>query len=36
MALVVENPPAKAGDGGDTGSISELERSPGKGNDNPL
>ena len=30
MALVVENPPADAGDTGDTGSIPELGRSPEK------
>ena len=30
---VVENPPANAGD---VDSIHELERSSGKGNDNPL
>ena len=36
MALVVENPPADAGDTGDTGSIPELGRSPGEGNGNPL
>ena len=30
---VVKNPPANAGD---TGSISELGRSPGEGNGNPL
>ena len=33
---VIKNPPAKAGDGGDTGSIPEQGRSPGEGNDNPL
>ena len=36
MALVVENPPADAGDTGDTGTIPELGRSPGEGNGNPL
>ena len=30
---MVKNPPANAGD---TGSISELGRSPGEGNGNPL
>ena len=30
---VVKNPPANAGE---AGSIPQLERSPGKGNDNPL
>ena len=30
---VVKNPPAKPGD---AGSIPELGRSPGEGNDNPL
>ena len=33
---VIKNPPAKAGDAGDTGSIPEQGRSPGEGNDNPL
>ena len=33
---VVKNPPANAGDAGDTGSIPELGRYPGVGNDNPL
>ena len=32
VALVVKNPPAKAGDVRDTASISESERSPGGGN----
>ena len=32
VALVVKNPPAKAGDVRDTVSISESERSPGGGN----
>ena len=36
MALVVKNLPAKAGDTRDMGSISELGRSPGGGNGNPL
>ena len=35
MVLVVKNPPANAGDIGDTGSIPGLGRSPG-GHDNPL
>ena len=33
---VVKNPPANAGDAGDMGSVPGLERSPGRGNDNPL
>ena len=33
---MVENPPAKAGDAGDLGSISGSGRSPGEGNGNPL
>ena len=33
---VVKNPPAKAGDTGDVGSISGSERSPGAENGNPL
>ena len=33
---VVKNPPAKAGDAGDLGSIPGLGRSPGEGNGNPL
>ena len=33
---VVKNLPANAGDTGDVGSIPELGRSPGVGNDNPL
>ena len=33
---VVKNPPANAGDTGDTGSIPESERFPGGGNGNPL
>ena len=32
---VVKNPPASAGDTGDSGSIPGLERSPGEGNGNP-
>ena len=34
--VVVKNPPANAGDARDVGSVPELERSPGGGNDNPL
>ena len=34
--MVVEDPPADAGDAGDMGSILELERSPGIGRGNPL
>ena len=34
--MVVKNLPAKVGDARDAGSIPELERSPGKGNDTPL
>ena len=33
---MVKNLPANAGDTGDVGSIPELGRSPGVGNDNPL
>ena len=33
---MVENPPAKAGDPGDSGSVPGLGRSPGEGNGNPL
>ena len=33
---MVKNPPAIAGDAGDTGSIPEGGRSPGKENGNPL
>ena len=33
---VVKNPPAKAGDTGDSSSIPGLGRSPGGGNGNPL
>ena len=36
VALVVKNQPANAGDIRDTGSISELGRSPGEGYSNPL
>ena len=36
MAQLVKNPPASAGDSGDTDSKSGLRRSPGKGNDSPL
>ena len=36
MALVVKNPPANAGDIGDTGLIPGLGRSLGVGTDNPL
>ena len=35
-ALLLENPPASAGDVRDTGSIPGLGRSPGEGNGNPL
>ena len=33
---VVKNPPASAGDTGDTGLIPGSGRSPGRGNGNPL
>ena len=33
---MVKNPPANAGEAGDTDSILELGRSPGEGNGNPL
>ena len=33
---MVKNPPSKAGDTRDTGSIPGLERSPREGNGNPL
>ena len=33
---VVKNPPANAGDAGDSVSISGLGRAPGGGNGNPL
>ena len=36
VALVVKNPPAKAGDTKDSGLICELGRSPGGGHSNPL
>ena len=36
MALVVKNPPAKAGNIRDMGSIPGSRRSPGEGNGNPL
>ena len=36
VALVVKNPPANAGDIRDTGSIPGSERSPERGNGNPL
>ena len=36
MALVVKNPPAKAGDIRDAGSTPGLGISPGVGNDKPL
>ena len=32
---MVKNPPANAGDTGDTGSIPGSGRSPGEGNGNP-
>ena len=35
-AAVVKNPPANAGDSGDTGSIPELGRCSGEGKGNPL
>ena len=35
-AVVVKNPPAKAGDIRDVGSIPGSGRSPGEGNGNPL
>ena len=35
-SLVVENPPANAGDAGDVGSIPGLGRCPGRGNGNSL
>ena len=34
--VVVKNPPAKAGDAGDSGPNPGLRRSPGEGNGNPL
>ena len=36
MVLVVKNPPANAGDAGDTGLIPGLGRSPGEEHGNPL
>ena len=36
VVLVVKNPPAKAGDARDAGSIPGSGRSPGKGNSNSL
>ena len=36
MALVVKNPLANAADARDIGSVSEVRRSPGVGNGNPL
>ena len=36
VALVVKNPPAKAGDARDVGLILGLGRSPGEGNGNPF
>ena len=36
VALVIKNPPASAGDIGDTGSIPGSGRSPGEGNGKPL
>ena len=36
VALVVKNPPASAGDTGDTALIPRLERSPREGNGNLL
>ena len=36
VALVVKNPPAKAGDIRDVGSVPGLGRSPGGGHGNPL
>ena len=36
VAQMVKNLSANAGDAGDTGSIPELGRYPGVGNDNPL
>ena len=36
MVLVVKNPPVNAGDIRDKGLISELERCPRRGHDNPL
>ena len=36
VPLVIENLPADAGDIEDSGSIPQLESSPGEGNGNPL
>ena len=36
MAQVVKNPPANAGDAGDSGLIPGSRRAPGEGNGNPL
>ena len=36
MMLLVKNPPANAGDGGDAGLIQGLGRSLGGGHGNPL
>ena len=36
MVLVVQNPPANAGDARDVGSVSKSGRTPGGGNGNPL
>ena len=36
VALVVKNPPAKAGDVRDASLIPGSGRSPGEGNENPL
>ena len=36
VAQLVKNPPAKAGDATDKGSVPGSERSPGEGNDNLL
>ena len=36
VALVVKNPPAKAGDIGDTGSLASSGRSPEGGHGDPL
>ena len=36
VAIVVKNPPANAGDAGDSGSIPGSVRSPGRGHGSPL
>ena len=36
VVLIVQNPPASAGDSGDTGLIPGSGRSPGEVNGNPL